>query len=250
MINKILNRFGYSIVKNKLNDLHTQMVPNPVFESIYKQCTPYTLTGKLRMYALFQAVEYIVKSNINGSFVECGVWRGGSAMLTALTLIKHQNNERKLYLYDTFEGMSAPTDFDRDFKGRMAKKILDRNRLTTAPNAWCYADLNDVIKNMNSTRYPFGHIYFIKGKVEETIPQSLPETPIALLHLDTDWYESTKHELNYLFPLLVPNGVIIIDDYGHWEGCRKAVDEYFKDQSILFNRIDYTGILGIKTSAI
>jgi hypothetical protein len=88
----------------------------------------------------------------------------------------------------------------------------------------------------------------IAGKVEETLPEHAPES-IALLRLDTDWYESTRHELEHLFPRVVAGGVLLLDDYGHWKGSRKAVDEYFAAQGItmLLNRVDYTGRLGIVT---
>jgi O-methyltransferase len=88
----------------------------------------------------------------------------------------------------------------------------------------------------------------VPGRVEETLAFDLPDQ-IALLRLDTDWYESTKVSLEQLYPRLVPGGVLIIDDYGHWQGCRKAVDDYFykTDQKILLQRIDYTGRIGIKT---
>ncbi len=101
---------------------------------------------------------------------------------------------------------------------------------------------------MLSTGYPKEKIHLIKGKVEDTIPENIPKE-IALLRLDTDWYESTKHELIHLFPLLKPNGILIIDDYGHWEGARKAVDEYISDNNIhiLLNRIDYSGRISVKT---
>ena len=99
---------------------------------------------------------------------------------------------------------------------------------------------------MKSTGYPVGNIRLLKGKVEDTIPGTMP-AKIALLRLDTDWYESTKHELTYLFPLLEKSGVLIIDDYGAWQGARKAVDEYLKDNGTVYlNRIDFTGRLLIK----
>ena len=104
-------------------------------------------------------------------------------------------------------------------------------------------------KNLYATGYPKNNFVFIQGPVETTIPA--PSTPkkIALLRLDTDWYQSTYHELTYLYPRLVKGGVIIIDDYGHWPGARKACDKYFKvnNINILLNRIDYTGRIGIKT---
>jgi O-methyltransferase len=114
-------------------------------------------------------------------------------------------------------------------------------------NYWCVAGLEDVKRNLYSTGYPKEKLHFIKGKVEDTVPGQAPEN-IAMLRLDTDWYESTAHELQHLYPRLAKNGVLIIDDYGHWLGSRKAVDEYFAKQSFcpLFNRMDYTGRLAVK----
>ena len=114
-------------------------------------------------------------------------------------------------------------------------------------STWCYSPIEDVKKNVLSTGYPERNVHFIKGKVEDSIPGHIPEK-IALLRLDTDWYESTKHEMTHLFPRLVQGGVLIIDDYGHWEGARRAVDEYCADNGIhiLLNRVDYTARIGVK----
>jgi hypothetical protein len=83
--------------------------------------------------------------------------------------------------------------------------------------------------------------------VEHTLPDRAPQK-VALLRLDTDWHASTKHILETLFPALVRGGVLIIDDYGHFHGARKAVDDYLSEHniSILLNRIDYAGRIGIK----
>jgi O-methyltransferase len=107
--------------------------------------------------------------------------------------------------------------------------------------------LDIVMEAIESTAYPSEKVHYIKGMVEQTIPEFVPKK-IALLRLDTDWYESTKHELEHLFPRLSKGGVLIIDDYGHWQGARKAVEEYLKknDVKILLNRIDYTGRMGVK----
>jgi O-methyltransferase len=215
------------------------------FLEIFKQCKPYTMTSIERMYALYNAVKYVVHNNIEGDFVECGVWRGGSSMMIALTLYKLAVNNRKIYLYDTFEGMSNPTENDVDFRGGNAENLMKQNTENKETSVWCLADLDDVRNNMTLTKYPLTNIEFVKGKVEDTIPQVISDK-IALLRLDTDWYESTAHELKYLYPNLSVKGVLIIDDYGHWEGCRKAVDEYFKGNSLLLNRIDYTGRIAIK----
>ena len=164
-------------------------------------------------------------------------------MLCALTLIKMNETERKLYLYDTYEGMTEPTEKDiRATDNELASEIMKKFK-----NKYYYAPLPEVKRNLYSTGYPKNNLIFIKGKVENTIPNRIPEK-ISVLRLDTDWYESTYHELNYLYPRLSVNGVLVIDDYGHWKGAKKATDKYFKKKifNILLNRIDYTGRLGIK----
>ena len=100
---------------------------------------------------------------------------------------------------------------------------------------------------MYSTGYDKSKIHLVKGKVEETIPKTLPER-IALLRLDTDWYASTKHEMLHLFPRLVPGGVLILDDYGSWLGARKAVDEYIAENKvkIFLCRVDNSGRVAVK----
>jgi O-methyltransferase len=174
------------------------------------------------------------------------VWRGGSSMAVALTLVQERATDRHLYLYDTFEGMTPPTTADKTADGVLAIDHLHRDVDKT--DYWCIAGTDDVQRNMAATGYVQERIHFVKGPVEATIPAQAPREPIALLRLDTDWYESTRHELIHLFPLLVEGGILIIDDYGHWAGARKAVDEYFAGQSRQFylHRIDYTGRLLIK----
>ncbi|MFN4146050.1 MAG: TylF/MycF/NovP-related O-methyltransferase [Runella sp.] len=233
-------RFGYEIIKAKTKPNPDIDIDNdPHFLKHYQVCSPYTMTSKARMFALYQSIQYIQNAKIEGAVVECGVWRGGSSMMSALSLLP--DTHREMYLYDTFEGMSEPTQADVNMVGDQA---FD----TWQGRDKCEADLNDVQTNMKLTQYPFDKIHFVVGKVEDTIPRTLP-TKIALLRLDTDWYESTYHELTYLFPLLAKGGVLIIDDYGHWEGARKAVDQYLQENKIqiLLNRIDYTGRIAIKS---
>ena len=245
MINSLLLKpFGLKVSRIKKEEKFTD---DETFLALYDQCKPYTMTSIERMYALFNAVKYVVRNNIPGDFVECGVWRGGSSMMIALTLLHLRNTQRKLFLYDTFEGMSEPTEHDKTFRVEVADELLEKNVNNKETSVWCLADINDVQQNMGITKYPSANIQYIKGKVEDTIPSTLPSDGIALLRLDTDWYESTAHELKYLYPLLAVSGVMIIDDYGHWDGCKKAVDEYFETRPLLLNRIDYTGRIAVKS---
>lgn len=209
---------------------------------------PFTMTSPERIFALQEAVEFIVDQRIPGDIVECGVWKGGSMMAVASTLIKKGDTSRDLHLYDTFEGMSEPTEMDLDHAGNAA--VVEYNMQQTNPDGWCYSPLDEVEANLVGTGYDRDKMHFIKGKVEETIPHHLPKQ-IALLRLDTDWYESTKHELDHLYPRLSPGGILIIDDYGHWSGARQAVDEYFMEHGIrvLLHRVDYTARMCHKPAA-
>ena len=217
------------------------------FTALHQRCAPFTMTSVERMHALYEAVRYVSAAHIPGDVVECGVWRGGSSMLAALTLAQSGEN-RRLWLYDTFEGMPPPGEHDLRYTGEHAGESLDpAQRVAGASNDWAYATLDDVRSNMASAGRD-DDVEFVVGKVEDTIPARAPES-IALLRLDTDWYESTRHELQHLYPRLAEGGVLIIDDYGHWQGARRAVDEYFRDRPILLNRIDYTGRIAIKPPA-
>ena len=215
--------------------------------SIVRTVQHHTMTSPERVSALVESVQFIVKNRIAGSIVECGVWRGGSMMAVALALQKAGDASRDLYLFDTFEGMPVPTEADVDLKGHSAGTFF--RKLQTGPDTsdFCHATLEEVRSGMNSTGYDPSRVHLVKGRVEDTIPEHAPDA-IALLRLDTDWYESTKHELEQLFPRLAKHGVLIIDDYGHWQGARKAVDEYFAKNKIpiLLSRVDYTGRIAVK----
>ncbi len=221
----------------------------PEFLALYTRCQPYTMTSIERMYGLYTAVRHIQKHRIAGDLVECGVWKGGSCMLCALTLLAAGDISRTIFLYDTFEGMTKPSPRDIDYRGTRALDIwasLRRGAYSDWPG-WHHASLAEVRRTMLSTGYPEEKIRFVPGKVEDTLPGTLPDR-IAILRLDTDWYESTRHELLHLFPRLVPGGVLLVDDYGHYRGAREAVDEYLDNnqEELFLVRIDYTGRIGVK----
>jgi O-methyltransferase len=231
-IKKYADRLGYSQDINSDKD----------FQLVYAKIKAFTMVDPERCYALYHAVRYIVRNGISGDFVECGVWKGGSVMLIAYTLLEEGVNNRNIYLYDTFEGMTMPGEKD----GIREKAEWEKNIINDQLNNWCLSPLQEVQANMTSTGYPKDNIIFIKGKVEQTIPGITPPK-IALLRLDTDWYESTKHELNHLYPLMEKGSILIIDDYGVWRGSKKAVDEYFSDKGpVYLNRLDYSGRLVVK----
>jgi O-methyltransferase len=215
--------------------------------ALVKRVKPFTMTTPERIVGLRAAVQYVCANRLPGDFVECGVWRGGSTMAAALTFMEMGDVSRDLWLFDTFEGMPPPQDVDVRYDGVSAQALLDSREKTVEDHYWAIAPLEDVSANLASVGYPREKVHCIKGRVEETIPAQAPAT-IALLRLDTDWYESTKHELEHLYQRVTPGGVIVIDDYGWYAGARKAVDEFIATLAFkpLLNRIDRTGRLLIK----
>lgn len=210
------------------------------------------MTSNERLVAVIDATEYIVRNGLPGAFVECGVWRGGSVLAMVRTLQHLDVHERDFYLFDTFEGMTAPTTVDQSaFDGSATEAWASARREgAKAWNELFHRDvfnLHDLRAMLFATGYPSERFNFVQGPVEQTIPAQAPGE-IALLRLDTDWYESTRHELEHLYPRLSTGGVLIIDDYGHWQGCRQAVDEYFDaaGHRPLLSRIDYTGRSAVK----
>lgn len=241
-IKKIFDKIGLDI--RRIDRSFFKLDKN--FEEIYNFCRPFTMTSLERMYALYKSTEYIVKANVPGAIVECGVWKGGSAMLVAKTLLNLGCRDKKIYLYDTYEGMTEPSELDVSSSGERAEDTFDKKK-NGETSDWCYSPLDEVKKNLLSTGYPSENIIFVKGKVQDTIPGTVPDQ-ISLLRLDTDWFDSTYHEMKHLFPILQKNGALVLDDYGFWEGARRAVDQYLSETNniILLTRIDFSGRIGIK----
>ena len=244
----ILKKIGYEIRKINLKKYPYDIDNEHI--KLFEEIEYATATTIERVDALLNAINYLEQNKIKGDFVECGVWKGGSCMAMAKKLMKKDSNDRKIWLFDTFEGMTEPDENDIEVEtGIKGKELLgDTARSSEKYNMWAYAPLNEVKNNMIKTGYPVDNIRYIIGKVEDTLKaDDIPEK-ISLLRLDTDWYESTKIELEILFPRLVEGGVLIIDDYGHFEGARKAVDEYFSQLSdnYFMHRIDYSARVIIK----
>ncbi|MCC6574755.1 MAG: class I SAM-dependent methyltransferase [Planctomycetes bacterium] len=222
----------------------------PEEKATLDEAKPYTMTDKRRVLALIHAVRYVVNQDIPGDIVECGVWKGGSMMVITRTLLNLKVRDRRLHLFDTFEGMSTPTKSDVSIEGHDAIRMFAETKLEDREGSeWCRSQLDDVRAAVESTGYPKDKITYVKGKVEDTLPAAAPKR-IALLRLDTDWYESTLAEMDHLFTRLVPGGVLIIDDYLYWRGARQAVDEYIKREKvrIFLSPVDGGAVIGVKQS--
>lgn len=181
-----------------------------------------------------EAVEYILKNNISGALIECGVDKGAQPLLWIKTLLENGCTTRDIYMYDTFAGMTEPTNEDYSVRDSLMYHCTPLQvrqewgkQQRDDHNEWCYGSLEEVRRKLFEYPYPKERIHFIKGDVLETLnkTENIPDH-IALLRMDTDWYESSKVEMEVLYPRVVNKGLVIMDDYYHWNGQRKATDEY------------------------
>ena len=213
--------------------------------AILQRVKPYTMTSAERVWATMQAAQHVARARVPGAFVECGAWRGGSSMAAALQFLL-EDQARELFIFDTFAGMTKPDDIDSR-EGQPAITEWDKHQ-TDTHNEWCYASKGDVARNLQDTGYPPDLIHLVEGDVSETLlkTENLPDQ-IAVLRLDTDWYASTKVELEALYPRLSIGGVLILDDYGWWDGARRAVEEYFANRPRpMLSYTDVTGRVGVR----
>ena len=192
------------------------------------------------------AITYILNNNIEGVIVECGVDSGKFEHMWIVELMKN-NTVRDIYLYDTFGGLVEPSEHDytcNDAKlFKMSKEQVyntwKSNIINEKTNGWCYTPLEEVQNKLNSTGYPQDKLHYVVGDVMETLKDkaTIPEK-IAILRLDTDWYESSKYELEQMYDNVVPGGVIIFDDYYHWNGQRIATDDFFASKNLNYQFVD------------
>ncbi len=201
---------------------------NSEFARLYRQIRPYTMSSNARLRGLYRGVRSVVSNQTPGDVVECGTARGGSAALMGLTL-NRLGARRGLWVFDTFEGLPPPTLDDPDF---------ETAKLYTGE---CRGELEEVVALFERLGI-LSNTSFVKGLFQETLP-ACEVQKIAFLHIDGDWYDSVRVCLDHLYDRVSPGGIIQIDDYGHWAGARKAVDEFLRQRSIdvPLERLDYTG---------
>lgn len=243
VIRKVINMIGYDVVKferaksvNRLKNVSDQYLEildaNPQLFGGYE--------NQEKLYTTFCAIKYIVENDIPGDLVECGVYKGRMIAMMCVTLLSLGVTDRKIYLFDTFKGMVglSENDYKLNREGYTYSYNMSRQRSMQREgyNLRCFSPTDSVKEYLLKTGYPEEMLIFVEGDVVDTIPtEKINE--ISFLRLDTDWYISTKHELDNLYPLLTAGGVFVQDDYGSWAGAKKAVDEYFfenDDSPILF----------------
>ena len=238
LINTSLSKFGYTVIKKK----PTIVEISNEERNIIDLCRNFSMTPDIRMWGLINSLKKILYQNIEGDIVECGIWKGGNIILIKKLLDKY-NSKKNIYCFDTFEGMNDTTEIDKELSTNIsAKEIISDDEYFSCKSSFKETESN-IKKNVDNMK----NIFFIKGKVEDTLEkdENIPNK-ISLCRLDTDYYSSTKIELEKLYSRISTGGILIIDDYGHWSGSKKAVDEFFKDKFVMKHYIDYACRLIIK----
>jgi O-methyltransferase len=190
-------------------------------------CSPERLRG-LRALAAD-----VAQRNLTGDVAECGVYRGGSAAVLADQLL-HRSPTTAMWLFDAFDGMPKPGAEDP------AEAWTEVGRYASSEGA--------VRETFAAARVPFDRVHIVAGRFEETLPRFAPP-PLVFLHVDCDWYASVKLCLSTLYDAVVTGGIVVIDDFGHWEGCRRAVEQFFAERGIqpTLIAIDYTSHYFVKS---
>lgn len=245
LLDPLLAKAGYRLSRLQPKDFPVEFDAHDKAIVSHVARSELSMASAERLFATVMACRYVCEHAIEGDFVECGVWRGGNALIAA-DVFRRLAPARKVYLFDTFAGMTEPTAADVSRGGAGAQEQY-REMSKDDHNEWCYASLEEVQASFRA-RELLPQAVFVQGDVAQTLrdAQRLPAR-ISVLRLDTDWYESTRLELELLYPLLQPGGVLTVDDYGYWGGARKAVDEYFAARARpFFHYVDHTARTAIK----
>lgn len=194
-----------------------------------------------RLYDLYLACQYVDKAAILGGVVEVGTWKGGAL---GMAILSSANSERQIVGFDTYAGHFRPAADELDVRGHSMRDRFDE--AAERGESWAEADVDECREFLVSLRAPSPSIDLVKGDVKETLKFWQPE-PISILRIDCDWYLESLVSLEVLWPHVSMGGIVILDDYGHHSGQRRAVDEFFADRPLKFTHVDYSCLSVVKT---
>ena len=248
LLRRLYRQFYWGVVSPLLDvwRIRSRTIGYPGGARLIWTVQPYTMVGLPRLLNAFDLARRVESQGIKGAMVECGVFKGGCVGLMAKVSADARSG-RKVWLFDSFEGLPEPTALD----GTLAEEYAAREAAgKLVPIDRCVGLIETVEELLfEKLRLDRGNIVLRKGWFQETLPVAKTEVgEIALLRLDGDWYESTKVCLENLYDLVVQGGFVIIDDYGYWEGCRRATDEFLAGRGLTLplERIDDTGVFFVK----
>lgn len=256
IVGSLVNSLGFEIRRKSSHIRRTGHygfgydLEQEAYDNILKVLS-HTMVGYERLMTLYHQAVFCERNGVPGSFVECGTWKGGAVGLMALANLQHANKRRHLHLFDSFEGVPEP---DAAVDGEAALAVAREvgggtdGQLVGLPLSVGTLEANKELLE-RTIGYDADYLHYHKGWFQNTLPERAHEVgEIAILRLDGDWYASTKICLDYLFDRVVTGGFVIIDDYGSYDGCRKAVDEFIQARGLksFLNHVDFTGRYLIK----
>ncbi|MBI3551715.1 MAG: class I SAM-dependent methyltransferase [Elusimicrobia bacterium] len=257
-LKKVFDRLGYEVRKKGAPRLGYDLEDEA--RRLIEKVRPYTMLPDERLITLYQQVVHCESAGVPGDFVECGVWKGGAVALMALANLKRGAARRSIHLFDAFTQICEP---DKAVDGAKAvRQAREFGRGGSAegrmrPLEGFYDSMGgpgtlegnkDLLERQ--VRYDPAFLHYHRGWFQETMPQDAPKIGrIAILRLDGDWYASTKVCLEHLYDKVVKGGFVVVDDYGCYEGCRKAVDEFRSERKIAdyLHHIDADGRYWLKS---
>ncbi len=242
-INSILARFGYEIKKKGKKGRSEKYDLEEEAEDLIRVIRPYTMVAHKALLILYQQVVYCERQNLKGCYIECGVWKGGAIGLMALANLKFGFQRRHIHLFDSFQEICEPdetVDGKRAIKEvyEWAKEPGKAGKLRPLKGIYDHRGGPGTLQENkalleNIIGYKKDYLHYHKGWFQETLPKVAESIDqIAMLRIDADWYASTKICLDYLYNKVVKGGFVIIDDYGAYEGCKKAVDEFMQANKV------------------
>jgi len=233
-LKKIARNIGYEVSVRRTDKVKYLSCVDEYFRRLHDKYRETTIVSVEGLHQTYNAVRYISENNIPGSIVECGVFKGGCMAMMAEASTKFSKVPRDFYLFESFAGMTEPGPEDFRPKDPTTRDhVLDtfKRQQRDDHNEWVYSPLSEVKATLGRTAIPEDRFACVVGPVEDTLPyDGIGE--IALLRLDTNWYSSTRHELQHLYDLVVEDGVIIVDDYKNWAGSRRAVEEFLEERKL------------------
>lgn len=252
VLKKAAKSFGFEVHRlgNGTDTIPVEFEARDVRILNYVRDRKLTMAGQLRIIATINACKHAVLAEVPGDFVECGVWRGGNSLAAKMTFEAY-DSQKRVFLFDTFAGMTPPTKYDTSAYEKVDSQAQFKAGDRGKHNDWCFASLDDVRASFEASGVDMAGVAFVAGDVMKTlkVKKNLPQA-ISVLRLDTDFYDSTKAEMEVLYPLLSSRGSLLLDDFGYWDGARRAVTEYINalpsSQQPLLNFTDTSGRMAIR----
>jgi hypothetical protein len=202
-------------VAEKAYDVKYRALPFP-----FSVVRPHTMLSYLNLFFLQELADRLNRERVPGAFVECGVYRGGSAGILGFEACRTQP-VRPLWLFDVFGAYPTPGTDDEESMGRLREFLGSREQ---------------TCRILQRIGFPTSELHLVAGLIEDTLP-TVETFPVALLHIDCNFHDAVRTCLEVLYDRVVSGGYVVLNDYGRYAGCKKAVDEFALSRCIALDLV-------------